>query len=92
VGVFESISQPDPERDERQLANATHVEIRPAERVAHLATRSLACPECGVPHAIDSPVRWNDDLACGFCGSVARTREFVQDQGWPQVSLIARLG
>ena len=49
MGIFDPISQPDPDRDERLLANGTHVEIRPAERVAHLATRALACPSCGVP-------------------------------------------
>ena len=85
MGIFDPISQPDPDRDERLRANGTHVEIRPAERVAHLATRALACPSCGVPVAIEASRRWSEDLACAFC-------EHVQRGGWPEVSLVARLG
>jgi hypothetical protein len=92
VGIFDPISQPDPDRDERLRANGTHVEIRPAERVAHLATRALACPSCGVPVAIEAPLRWTEDLACAFCEHVAPTRDYVQRRGWPEVSLVARLG
>jgi hypothetical protein len=92
VGIFEPISQPDPDRDDRLRTNGTHVEIRPAARVAHLATRSLACPSCGVPVAIDAPLGWADALSCAFCDHVAPTREFVQRRGWPEVSVVARLG
>ena len=91
VGIFQPISQPDPDRDERLLANGTRVEIRPQQRVAHLATRSLACPACGVPVAIDRPIAWSEDIVCAFCDSVAPTRAYVREQGWPPVSLIARL-
>jgi hypothetical protein len=92
VGVFDPITQPDPERDDRLRANGTHVEIRPQERIARLATRSLACPACGVPVAIGAPVGWNEEIACAFCESVAPTRDYVQERGWPEVSVIARLG
>jgi hypothetical protein len=91
VGIFDPISQPDPDRDERLKANGTHVEIRPSARVAHLATRALACPSCGVPVAIDAPLGWNQELICDFCDHVALTRDYVQRRGWPEVSVVARL-
>jgi hypothetical protein len=85
-------SQPDPERDEELQAKGALVEIRQAHRVAHLAMRSLACPSCGVPVAIGSPVGWEEVITCAFCEETAPTREFVRDQGWPRVELRARLG
>jgi hypothetical protein len=91
VGVFDPITQPDPERDERLRATAGQVEIRPRSRAAHLATRSLACPECGVPIALAGPVSWNEEIACAFCESIAPTRDYIQPHGWPEVDLIARL-
>ena len=92
MAILDPLNRPEPDRDERQDAKATHVEIRPARRVAHLAERSLACPSCGVPVAIASTVGWNEPLACAFCESVAPTSEYLQEQGWPPVSLIARIG
>lgn len=91
MGVFDPISQPDPERDERLRATAGQAEIRPSARVAHLATRSLACPDCGVPIALGASVGWNEELACSFCDSIAPTRDYVRRHGWPEVELIARL-
>ena len=85
-------SQPDPEHEERLRASAARVEIRPATRLAHLGTRSLSCPECGVPIALSGPVGWGEEIACAFCESVAPTPEYVQRQGWPVVDVIARLG
>ena len=49
-------SQPDPEREDELRANGARIELRPSERVARLAVRSLACPSCGVPVAISGPV------------------------------------
>jgi hypothetical protein len=91
VGVFDPISQPDPERDERLRATAGQVEIRPRARVAHLATRSLACPDCGMPIALGGAVGWSELIACAFCESIAPTREYLQPHGWPEVDLIARI-
>jgi hypothetical protein len=70
---------------------AGRVEFRPAARVAHLAVRSLACPSCGVPVAVERPLGFSDDLFCDFCEESAPTREYVRDWGWPQVDLIARI-
>ncbi|HKH42132.1 MAG TPA: hypothetical protein VKA41_09800 [Solirubrobacterales bacterium] len=93
MGIFyDPASNPGPERDERLSAAAGRVELRPAERAAWLGTRSLACPECGVPIGISGPVGFNDVIACAFCETAAPTREFIQDQGWPAVDLIARIG
>jgi hypothetical protein len=92
VALFDPGARPDPEREERLRASAARVEIRPGTRAAQLAVRSLACPECGVPIRLASPVGWDESLACAFCEAVAPTREFVCEQGWPQVNLVARLG
>ena len=92
MAVFDPISRPDPERDERLRATAGQVEIRPRARVAYLATRSLACPECGMPISLAGPVGWGEPIACAFCEQIAPTRDFLRPQGWPEVDLIARLG
>jgi hypothetical protein len=93
VGLFyDPASNTDPERDERLRAAAARVEIRPQERAAWLGIRSLACPECGMPIALSASVGWHEDLACAFCETTAPTREFIRDQGWPAVDLIARIG
>ena len=84
--------QPDPEREEQLRSHGARIEIRPSARIARLAVRSLACPSCGVPVAIPAPVSWDERLACAFCEATAPTREFVRDEGWPPVELIARLG
>jgi hypothetical protein len=82
---------PDPERDERLRATAARIELRPRERAAWLGTRSLACPDCGMPIALGSSVRWSEPIACAFCEGIAPTRDYVRMQGWPAVELIARL-
>jgi hypothetical protein len=91
VGLFfDPATTPDPERDDK--LRAAQVELRPAERAAWLGMRSLACPGCGVPIAISAPVGFSDVIACAFCETAAPTREFIRDQGWPAVDLIARIG
>ena len=93
MGLFvDPAATPDPEREDQQRAAAARVEIRPAERTAWLAVRSLACPECGVPIALSGPVSWQESIACAFCETVAPTRDFVRDHGWPAVDLVARIG
>ena len=92
VGMFDPSASQDPEREEVLRAAAARVEIRPAQRAAWLGMRSLACPECGVPIALSGPVGLSDVIACAFCETAAPTREFIRDQGWPAVDLIARLG
>ena len=85
-------ANPDPEREERLRAAAARVELRPVERAAWLGIRSLACPECDMPIALSRPVAWHGEIACAFCETTAPTREFIRDQGWPAVDLIARIG
>jgi len=93
VGLFyDPASNVDPERDERLRAAAARVELRPAERAAWLGMRSLACPTCDMPIAISGPIVFSDQIACAFCETVAPTREFIREHGWPAVDLIARLG
>jgi hypothetical protein len=45
-----------------------------------------------MPLAIAGPVRFSDVIACAFCETTAPTREFLREQGWPAVDLIARIG
>jgi hypothetical protein len=85
-------SQPDREREDELSAKAARVELRPSRRLARLAMRSLACPSCGVPVALSGPVGWDEPIACAFCESAAPTSEYVREEGWPRVELIARLG
>ena len=85
------IGRDDPEREQRLKGTAGQVEIRPAARGAHLATRSLACPECGVPIALSASVGWDEEIACAFCEGIAPTRTYLRDHGWPEVDLIARI-
>jgi hypothetical protein len=93
VGLYiDPSANRDPERDERLRAAAARVELRPAERAAWLGMRSLACPECGMPISLSAPIGWHESIACAFCETTAPTREFIRDQGWPAVDLIARLG
>jgi len=89
---FDPAARPDPEHEERLRASAARIEFRPAQRVAHLATRSLACPQCGMPLVLSAPAAWSEQIACAFCESVASTGAYVKRQGWPAVDVIARLG
>jgi hypothetical protein len=44
-----------------------------------------------MPIAISGPVGFSDLIACAFCETTAPTRDFIRDQGWPAVDLIARI-
>ena len=92
VAMFEPHVQPEPDRENEMRSTGARIEIRPSERVAHLAVRSLACPSCDMPLALAGTVRWNESIACAFCEGRAPTRAYVRERGWPQVELIARLG
>jgi hypothetical protein len=84
-------SQPDPEREDELRVNGARIELRPAARAAWLGTRSLACPDCGVPITLGASVGWDEPIACAFCEAIAPTRAYVRRHGWPEVELIARL-
>ena len=45
-----------------------------------------------MPIRLTASVGWHEPIVCAFCETQAPTREFVQDRGWPEVDLIARLG
>jgi hypothetical protein len=81
----------DPEREERQRGRAARIHYQPAARVASVGRRALACPSCGLPLALSDPVGLLELVACGFCESVAPTRDYLRADGWPGVELIARL-
>jgi hypothetical protein len=83
---------PDPEREDKMRSAAARVEQRPATRGAWLGMRSLACPQCDMPLVLSGPIGFSDLIACAFCETTAPTREFLRDQGWPAVDLIARIG
>jgi len=89
---LDPIGRDDPDGEQRRKATAGQVEIRPAARAAHLATRSLACPDCGMPIALAASVGWNEEVACAFCEGIAPTWAYIRERGWPEVDLIARLG
>jgi hypothetical protein len=84
-------ARPDPSREERERATPGRIELRPAQRVAVLGKRSLACPACEMPLAISATLSWSEPVACPFCDEVAPTRSFIRAHGWPEVRLVARL-
>ena len=90
MAIFDPGSRPDPEREERLRASASRVEIRPQRRALPLAVRSLACPECDMPLRLAGPASYEGLIGCAFCETVAPAREFVREQGWPPVNLVAR--
>ncbi len=92
MALLDPQAQPNPEREDTLRAKAGRIEIRPSERYAQLAVRSLACPACEMPLALSAPVGWDEEIACAFCESRAQTREFIRLSGWPEVELRARLG
>ncbi len=92
MAMFEPHLPPQPDRDRELRATGARVEYRPAERVARLGVRSLACPECEMPLAIAGPVGWSEEIACAFCEARAPTRAFVRREGWPEVELRAFIG
>ena len=91
MAMFEPHVQPEPDRENDVRSTGARIEIRPSARVAYLAERSLACPECGVPIRLSGPVGWHELISCAFCEAEAPTRDFIHDQGWPAVDLIARV-
>jgi hypothetical protein len=39
----------------------------------------------------DRALRFSEEIACAFCETTAPVREFMREQGWPEVDLIARI-
>jgi hypothetical protein len=92
MAMFEPHLPPEPDRDSDLRETGARIEYRPAERIARLGVRSLACPDCEMPLALPGPVGLNEEIACAFCETRAPTRAFVRGQGWPEVELRAFIG
>jgi hypothetical protein len=71
-----------------------HPEKRPTARGFHLATGSLACPDCDAPVALAAPrATPGDALQCPFCDCAGPLRDFlslVQPPRAPRVNVLVR--
>jgi hypothetical protein len=68
----------DPRRTRPASAPTGLFEERRTTRPWHLATGSLACPECDAPIALhEQPAAPADQLACPFCAHAAALRDFL---------------
>jgi uncharacterized paraquat-inducible protein A len=55
-----------------------HLEEHRSITRRHLASGTLACPECDAPvSALGGPLSPADGMACPFCGHAARVRDFL---------------
>ena len=53
-------------------------EERRSTRTGHVATGTLACPECDAPVVLEAPAMTpGQALACAFCGHGAPLRDFL---------------
>ena len=68
----------DPRQARLAAAAGGHHEERRATRPWHLATGSLACPDCDAPVVLTSGrARPTDPLRCPFCDHAAALRDFL---------------
>lgn len=72
-----SLQQPNGDPNERVGGTTGPLEIRKQTRSSVLAHGTLACPECDAPVSPAGPVGPADPLACGFCGTEGRVRDFL---------------
>jgi hypothetical protein len=69
-----------------------HPEIRAARRL-HLATGSLACPDCDAPVMLAGRAAPSDALQCPYCDCAGPLREFLslaQPPRAPRVHVVVR--
>jgi hypothetical protein len=71
------IDGPDPVRGEPIATTGAAEELRRARRNGHLATATMACPECDAPVMPNGRVQPAEWIACPFCGSAGPVREFL---------------
>ena len=57
-------------------AGPAHRELRINHRT-HVATGTLACPQCDAPVLPDGPMAPSAALACAFCGHGGAVRDFL---------------
>jgi hypothetical protein len=77
--AFESASgNTDPRQARPASAPIGHHEERRTTRPWHLATGSLACPDCDAPVILGAqPARPTDLLQCPFCDRAGALRDFL---------------
>ena len=52
-------------------------ELRRVERTGHLATGTLACPQCDAPVALAYPLTPADWMGCPYCFHTGPVRDFL---------------
>jgi hypothetical protein len=71
-----------------------HPEIRPQPRTLHLATGSLACPDCDAPVVLAArSATPADALQCPYCDCAGPLRDFLslaQPPRAPRVNVLVR--
>ena len=67
----------DPRRTRPATAPTGLHEERRTVRPWHLATGSIACPDCDAPVALAAAVAPADPLTCPFCDHAAAVRDFL---------------
>jgi hypothetical protein len=80
VGFFRGIDGSDPVRPQSLGGLSGTEEERKATRTRTLAVGTLACPSCDAPVAPSGPVAPADPLACPFCATSGRVRDFLSLQ------------
>jgi hypothetical protein len=91
---FEASRNTDPRDSRPAAARVGHHEERRTARPWHLATGSLACPDCDAPVVLAAaPAHPTDALACPFCDRHGALREFLSlavPARTPRVSVLVR--
>jgi len=67
----------DPVRGEPIATTGGSEELRRVHREGHMATATMACPECDAPVAPAGRVRPADLAICPFCGTSGAVRQFL---------------
>jgi hypothetical protein len=77
MALQRGIDGSDPIRGDRIAATGGTEELRPSTRRAHVATGTMACPECDAPVAPAGRVRPADAIGCPYCGRSGAVRDFL---------------
>jgi hypothetical protein len=77
VSISRGIDGSEPLRPEPVGGASGLHEERRSTRTSILAVGTLACPSCDAPVAPSGPLAPADPLACPFCASTGRVRDFL---------------
>lgn len=78
MGLFRGIDGSDPIGSRPVARRVGARDVRRSEQGSHVATGTLACPECDAPVALaGARVFPTDALACPFCEHRAAVRDFL---------------